>query len=80
MSDSAQASPREVLTRERVLARIDAIRAVQRDPETAHAEEDRLHEDVLRAIATNQFYGIEAGPLAKLALETRRLGFPRWSA
>lgn len=78
--DALSGNRAKVLTREIVQARIDAMWSVQNDPEAAHAEEDTLYRDVLNAIATGQFYGIEAAQLARLALETQRMKFPRWAA
>lgn len=64
---------------ERVRARIADIakEAKNGDSERAHSREDKLFEDVLQAIAD----GCEApSVLAREALESIKLDFPRWCA
>ena len=48
------------------------------DPEAAHSREDDLYESVLRAIAD----GLATDPvaMAKEALKTKDIEFPRWCA
>jgi hypothetical protein len=53
------------------------IASMAKDPECAHAGEDGLHYDVLCAIA----HGAEnAQALAKEAIKTSEIHFPRWCA
>lgn len=65
------------MTIEEVAERVEKIRAEADDPETAHSWEDRLHQDVLRAIKNGA-----ANPdlLAGAALATESIRFPRWCA
>lgn len=58
-------------------ARVQQIRDEANDPETAHALEDQLHEDVLQAIALDH---PDPAALAKIALTTRQIRFVRWCA
>ena len=62
------------LTLEEVKSRVRKISAVQKDYETAHSYEDELYCDVLRHHARA---GCE---LAKAALKTQELTFPRYCA
>lgn len=48
------------------------------DSETAHALEDSLRADVLRAIADGSCF--DASECARLAVSTAELDFPRWYA
>jgi hypothetical protein len=62
-----------------VQAAVDKIRAVgEQDDEIAHAEEDALHQAVLKAIAD----GTADDPvgMAALALTTIEMDFSRWFA
>lgn len=62
------------LTLDDVRARVARIADLaKRDDEAAHAEEDALHQDVLKALE-------EREPLAAAALETLKLGHERWCA
>lgn len=47
------------------------------DPESAHSHEDSLHQDVLQAIADGC---PEPERLARAALRTLKMKFPRWCA
>jgi hypothetical protein len=60
-----------------IRARVDALRRSHWDYEAAHGEEDRIHQEVLAAIAAG-----EANPsaLAIEALETLKIEFPRYGA
>ena len=49
------------------------------DPQEAHSEEDGLWEAVLAAIANGTYIG-EVAELAREALKTLDLHFPRWYA
>jgi hypothetical protein len=57
--------------------RVREIRRIKKDYEAAHAREDDLYEDVLRTIAE----GAEnAQGLARAALKTKKIDFPRYTA
>ena len=66
------------MTPETIQQAVDYIRAMQRDPETAHAAEQDLHQAVLAAIAG----GLVDDPAdcARVALTTAEMTFPRWCA
>lgn len=66
------------LTIEQVQAGVDHIASVTGDPEVAHSHEDDLYELVLQAIADGSVDDPPA--LAKCALQTKSLKFPRWCA
>jgi len=57
--------------------RVHAVRTAAHDPESAHALEDRLHRDVLRAIALKQVPAAEASDWAITALVTEDIEFDR---
>lgn len=63
-----------VLDAQRWLDRIDRLTD---DPERASKEEDHFHEAVLREIADGN---PDAQLLARVALRTTDLDFPRWCA
>ncbi len=65
------------LTAEDIARRLAEIHAVQDDDEHAHGLTDRLHRDVLAAIAVG---APDAQLLAAAALRTETLGFARWCA
>lgn len=69
----------KVLSVDEVEAEVERIGTMSRDYEAAHGAEDSLYEDVLKAIAKgcNQFH---AQKLAKAALKTKKLSFPRYTA
>lgn len=72
-----------MLTLREIRHRIVDIRrlAKEADNERAHVEEDRLHRDVLEAIAGGEFDELaEAAEVARLALWTQRIRFERWYA
>jgi hypothetical protein len=56
---------------------IGIANAAHRDPEEAHDLEDKLFVDVLTEIARGEG---DAAELAKAALRSRELAFPRWTA
>jgi hypothetical protein len=60
-----------------VQKRVEEIRAIAYDYEAAHSGEDRLHLEVLEAIAVG---ASQAKGLASAALETREIKFARWCA
>lgn len=62
-----------------VRKRVAKIHKMQGDPEVAHAEEDILWMDVLEQISQSQTCGWES-ELAREALRTRDIKFPRWYA
>jgi plasmid stability protein len=66
-----------IRNRDDVLAWVDAVRAASADDECAHAEEDRLHQSVLRAIANGH---ADPASLAAAALKTTDIDFSRWYA
>lgn len=66
------------LTLDDVLRRVDAIRKMVGDDESAHSEEDDLHRDVLQAIADGRCD--EPRACAAAALKTCELDFARWYA
>lgn len=59
-----------------VQERVEEIEAVTDDPEDAHIKEDLLWEEVLEAIASG--VGDPPADLARVALATREIRFPRW--
>lgn len=65
------------MTYDEVTTEVIRIRQMAGDPETAHSAEDDLHQGVLAAIAN----GAEnPATLAKAALATKDIEFPRWCA
>lgn len=71
-----------MITPTEVRRRLKEIRACMwddcsMDDEKAHVLEDKLHIDVLRATAAGSS---DAQQLARLALNTRRVRFERWTA
>ena len=73
-----QFSGDSAMTPETIQQSVDDIRAMQRDPETAHAAEQDPHRAVLGAIAG----GLVDDPAecARVALTTAEMTFPRWCA
>lgn len=67
----------EKMTIKEVEKRVQAIRENVDDPESAHADEDNLYLDVLKAVARGSKHSIK---LAKEAIKTRNIDFPRWYA
>jgi hypothetical protein len=65
------------MTVDEINARVDKIEAEMRDYEAAHGDEDKLHVDVLRAIAEG---APNAAELARAALRTTSLDFARYCA
>ncbi len=63
---------------EEIFCRVKAIGEIARDDEAAHGEEDRLHQDVLRAIANGKCE--RPSECAALALGTLMIAFQRWCA
>lgn len=65
------------MTKEEALERVENIRGMTYDPETAHIAEDNFRADVLEAIANGS---PDAAELARIALSTDDIGFARWYA
>lgn len=65
------------MTVEEVEAKVQAIDDNKRDSESAHGDEDDLHQDVLKAIADGAPHAKE---LAAAALKTKDIEFSRWYA
>jgi len=68
----------EFLTLSDVQKRIEEIRGKASDDEVAHAMEDQLHQDVLRAIAEDKCTAPRS--CANAALKTLDIDFCRWCA
>lgn len=70
-------TPHEVRARvDKLPARYQSIDAV--DDETSHADEDELHQDVLRYVAAEAPEPFRS--CAAIALETLEIDFTRWYA
>jgi hypothetical protein len=54
------------------------IRALRRDPESAHGLESQLYQDVLQAIADGKCP--DPAALARVALQANKIKYPRWFA
>lgn len=65
------------MTPQDVQARVARVEAMAGDDGGAHSEEDRLYQDVLRAIAEGS---PDAAALASVALRTAEVDFARWCA
>ena len=63
---------------EDVRARVEEIRKVVRDCETAHGMEDHLYVDILKAISAGECEDAKA--CATIALEVDNMDFTRWYA
>lgn len=61
-----------------VMSAVKDVGAMTGDPEAAHGAEDDLHQAVLLAIATGDCDDAEG--IAREALKTQKLTFPRWCA
>ena len=61
-----------------VAERVEKIRAMACDDETAHSAEDTLHQDVLSAIAEGRCANPQS--CARAALKTLEINFARWCA
>ena len=64
------------MTLDEIKDRVAAIKACVGDPEVAHALEDGLRNDLLKAIAKGKVSDPAAAAWA--ALETNGIDFPRW--
>ena len=58
--------------------RVEAIRAIRGDDESAHNAEDRLREDFIRAVAAANLG--ELSDVAAEILKTEEIDFCRWCA
>lgn len=65
------------MTEKELASRINKIRDMANDDESAHAAEDGLREEVLRVIAEG---ADNAKELAALVLTTSDISFSRWCA
>jgi len=61
-----------------VAGAVKKISDIRGDDEAAHAEEDKLYLEILRAIASNDCDNPAA--CAQLAISTQELKFERWCA
>ena len=77
MSTNYEGPPPVALTVDVVRSRVASIAKIGGDPECAHSSEDTLRDDVLEAIAAG---APNAQELAREALKTNDLTFPRWCA
>jgi len=66
------------MTTDDIIKTVEAIKAVKGDAETAHSMEDELHHEVLAHIASCTCQNPAA--LAREALKTASIRFPRWCA
>lgn len=66
-----------MITVEEARARVEAIRAIAGDDESAHAAEDALRHEVLQAIMNG---ADNARALAAVACSTEAIQFCRWCA
>lgn len=69
---------KEPVTPEWVAAKVENIKRLTSDPETAHICEDQLWEAVLYVIAEGECADPKACAIA--ALRTKEIDFPRWCA
>ncbi len=67
------------MTEQEIAIRLNEIRAMKGDDEAQHSAEDALHRHVLTAISESISI-IDAGKLAKKALESDMIEFARWCA
>lgn len=65
------------MTLDDVLELVQGVSDSQGDPEMAHSREDDMYRAVLTAIADG---ALNARELARAALETSTMAFPRWCA
>ena len=68
----------EVIQPAWVVDQVARVQAAAGDPEAAHGLEDALHKAVLQAIAEDR--AVLPRVCASLALMTKAIKFPRWSA
>ena len=68
------------MTVDEIKERVERISRKQGDDEDAHAEEDRLHQDVLGCIANGKIPKRKAAACAEAALKTLNIEFARWCA
>lgn len=67
-----------MLTVAYVAGAVRKIYGLRGDPEAAHSEEDKLHQEVLKAIANSDCDDPQA--CARQALMTQAIDFSRWCA
>jgi hypothetical protein len=68
------------MTVDDVKKRLKALEANRGDPESAHSDEDDLHQDVLRAISLGQCQTDPPEDVAAEALKSLDIPFSRWYA
>lgn len=66
------------MTTDEIRSRVEKIRDMADDDESAHCAEDRLWQEVLEAIANGT--ATDPAACAEVALETRDIDFSRWYA
>lgn len=74
-----------MLTVDEVRKRVEHIRYISQDNESAHIEEDQLYRDVLQAIVdmgvrSDAHPDLDMAELAREALKTCQIEFARWCA
>ncbi len=70
-----------MITIEQIKHRIDDIKQIVQDQESAHMKEDQLHLDVLEAISNGSLKTIgDIRTAASLAFSTSAIGYDRWYA
>ncbi len=60
-----------------ITERVDALRDMVRDPESAHAAEDKLYHDFVHSLSHR---GDHIGQKARELLSSETIAFPRWCA
>lgn len=69
------------MTRDEAQQAVERIRELSGDPEAAHAREDDLRHEFIKAIANAKYTSIrDARHVAEIILETDEIDFPRWCA
>jgi hypothetical protein len=68
------------VTIEEAMRRVEEIRAIAGDDETAHSLEDQLRADFIRWVAKNQQPSDTAQAIALVVESTRGIEFARWCA
>lgn len=65
------------MTNEEAVKRVNEIKRIKDDDESAHAMEDELYADFIKDISKQNS---ETGKIAKTILKTKRISFARWYA
>lgn len=66
------------MTLDEIQSRVQYIEAIKGDDESAHSQEDDLHETFIEYLADN--YHGEIADMANEILKTRKINFARWCA